>query len=84
MHLAAFVIWLLVGAIAGWIAGTLVRGRGYGLLGDIVVGIVGGFIAGWPFPHIGVHAATGFIGEIIDAAVGAILLLVVLRLIRHA
>ena len=45
------VIWLIVGAVAGWIAGTVVRGGGYGLLGDIIVGIVGSVIAGWLFPR---------------------------------
>ena len=55
MNLEALVIWLIVGAIAGWIAGTVVRGGGFGLIGDIVVGIVGSLIAGWLFPRIGLH-----------------------------
>ena len=56
----------------------------YGLVGDIVVGIVGSLIAGWLFPRIGLHLFAGFIGSIVDAAVGAIILLLVLRLIRRA
>jgi uncharacterized membrane protein YeaQ/YmgE (transglycosylase-associated protein family) len=48
MDVQALIIWLIVGAIAGWLAGMLVKGSGYGLIGDIIVGIVGGFIAGWP------------------------------------
>jgi uncharacterized membrane protein YeaQ/YmgE (transglycosylase-associated protein family) len=84
MDLGALLIWLIVGAVAGWIAGTVVRGGGYGLIGDIVVGIVGSLIAGWLFPQIGLHLFAGFIGSIVDAAVGAIILLLVLRLIRRA
>jgi uncharacterized membrane protein YeaQ/YmgE (transglycosylase-associated protein family) len=77
-------IWLLVGAIAGWIAGAVVRGGGFGLLGDIVVGIIGAFIAGWLFPRLGFHLGVGIISAIIDAAIGAIVLLLLLRLIRRA
>ena len=84
MTLEALVIWLIVGAVAGWIAGTVVRGGGFGLVGDIVVGIIGSLIAGWLFPRIGLHLFAGFIGSIVDAAVGAIILLLVLRLIRRA
>ena len=84
MTVEALVLWLVVGAIAGWIAGTVVRGGGFGLVGDIVVGIVGSLIAGWLFPRIGLHLFAGFIGSIVDAAVGAIILLLVLRLIRRA
>jgi uncharacterized membrane protein YeaQ/YmgE (transglycosylase-associated protein family) len=76
-------IWLIVGALAGWIAGAVVRGGGFGLIGDIIVGIVGSLIAGWLFPRIGIHIATSFIGAVIDAAIGAIILLVILRLIRR-
>ncbi|HWG04859.1 MAG TPA: GlsB/YeaQ/YmgE family stress response membrane protein [Beijerinckiaceae bacterium] len=79
-----FIIWLIVGAIAGWLAGTLVRGGGFGLIGDIIVGIVGAFIAGWLAPRLHIVLLTGFIGEIIDAAVGAIILLLIVRLIRRA
>ena len=79
-----FIIWLIVGAIAGWLAGTVVRGGGFGLIGDIIVGIVGAFIAGWLAPRLHIVLLTGFIGEIIDAAVGAIILLLIVRLIRRA
>jgi uncharacterized membrane protein YeaQ/YmgE (transglycosylase-associated protein family) len=84
MTLEALVIWLIVGAVAGWIAGTVVRGGGFGLVGDIVVGIIGSLIAGWLFPRIGLHLFASTIGEIVDAAVGAIILLLLLRLIRRA
>jgi len=77
-------IWLVVGAVAGWLAGTLVKGGGFGLLGDIVVGIVGAFIAGWLFPKLGFHLAAGIVGVILSATIGAIVLLLLLRLIRRA
>ena len=84
MPVETLVIWLIVGAIAGWLAGAVVRGGGFGLVGDIIVGIVGAFIAGWLFPRLGFHLATGIVGVIIDAAIGAIVLLLVIRLIRRA
>jgi uncharacterized membrane protein YeaQ/YmgE (transglycosylase-associated protein family) len=84
MNLEALAIRLVVGAVAGWLAGTLVRGRGYGLVGDVVVGIVGSLIAGWLFPRIHLHLFAGFVGSIVDAAVGAIILLLILRLVRRA
>lgn len=77
------IIWLIVGAIAGWLAGVVVRGGGFGLVGDIIVGIIGAFIAGWLFPRMGWHLATGTVGIIIDAAIGAIVLLVIIRIIRR-
>ena len=78
------IIWLIVGAIAGWIAGAVVRGGGFGLIGDIIVGIVGAFIAGWLARQFHIVLLTGFLGEIIDAAVGAIILLLIVRLVRRA
>jgi uncharacterized membrane protein YeaQ/YmgE (transglycosylase-associated protein family) len=59
MPAETLLIWLVIGAVAGWLAGTLVKGGGFGLLGDIVVGIIGAFIAGWLFPKVGFHLATG-------------------------
>ncbi len=76
-------IWLLVGAVAGWLAGTLVKGGGFGLIGDVVVGILGAFIGGWLLPKLGVQFAAGMIGEIITATIGAVVLLLVLRLLRR-
>jgi uncharacterized membrane protein YeaQ/YmgE (transglycosylase-associated protein family) len=77
------IIWLVVGAIAGWLAGVVVSGGGFGLIGDIIIGIIGAFIAGWLFPRLGFHLATGIVGVIIDAAIGAIVLLLIIRLIRR-
>jgi len=73
---------LVVGIIAGWLAGKIVRGTGFGLIGDLVVGIAGAFVAAWLFPKLGIHLGTGIIEEIIYSALGAIILLLVVRLIR--
>jgi uncharacterized membrane protein YeaQ/YmgE (transglycosylase-associated protein family) len=84
MELEAILIILLVGAIAGWLAGQIVRGMGFGLIGNIVVGIVGAFIAGWLLPRIGIVIGGGMVGSIINATIGAGVLLVLLGLIRRA
>jgi len=76
--------WLiLVGLIAGWLAGVLVDGGGFGIIGDIVVGILGALIGGWVFAHFGVWPAAGLLGTILVATVGAIILILILRLIRR-
>ncbi len=84
MDASAILIWIIVGAIAGWLAGLLVRGAGFGLIGDIVIGIVGAFIAGWVLPRVGVNLGVGFVAAVIDAFIGAVILLVILRLVRRA
>jgi uncharacterized membrane protein YeaQ/YmgE (transglycosylase-associated protein family) len=76
--------WLVIGAIAGWLAGTFVKGGGFGLLGDIVVGIIGAFIGGWLAGVLHIHVGSGWISSIITAAVGAALLLLLLRAVRRA
>jgi uncharacterized membrane protein YeaQ/YmgE (transglycosylase-associated protein family) len=73
---------LFVGLVAGWLAGKIVRGTGFGIIGDILVGIAGALIASYLFPKLGIHLGTGLVSEIIYSAIGAILLLVVVRLIR--
>jgi uncharacterized membrane protein YeaQ/YmgE (transglycosylase-associated protein family) len=78
------IIWLIVGAIAGWLAGMVVKGGGFGLIGDIIVGIIGGLIAGWLLPRLGIFIGGGFIGDVIDAFIGAVILLLILRLIKRA
>jgi uncharacterized membrane protein YeaQ/YmgE (transglycosylase-associated protein family) len=84
MELEGILIILVVGAVAGWLAGLIVRGAGFGLIGDIIVGIVGAFIAGWLLPRLGIHIMSGMIGAIIDATIGAVILLLVIRLVRRA
>ena len=85
MSIESLIIWLVIGLIAGWIAGKVVRGSGFGILGDMIVGIVGAVIAGWLFPKLGIGAivAQPFINNVIFAAIGAIILLLVLRLVRR-
>jgi len=73
---------LLVGIVAGWLAGKVVRGTGFGLIGDLVVGVAGAFVAAWLFPRFGVQLGTSILSEILASAVGAIILLVIVRLIR--
>lgn len=73
---------LFVGLVAGWLAGKIVRGTGFGIIGDILVGIAGALIASFLFPKLGFHLGTGLVSEIIYSAIGAILLLLVVRLIR--
>jgi uncharacterized membrane protein YeaQ/YmgE (transglycosylase-associated protein family) len=83
MDIQALVIFLIIGAIAGWIAGVLVKGFGLGLIGNIVVGIVGSFIAGWLLPRIGVKSIVNnpIVDQIIFAVIGAVILLIILGLI---
>ena len=73
---------LFVGLIAGWLAGQIVRGTGFGVVGDLVVGIIGAFIGDWLLPRLGLHLGVGIVAAIVDATIGAILLLLVVRLVR--
>jgi uncharacterized membrane protein YeaQ/YmgE (transglycosylase-associated protein family) len=84
MALEAILIILIIGAVAGWLAGQIVRGMGFGLIGNIVVGIVGAFIAGWLLPRIGIVIGGGMLGSIINATIGAVVLLVIVGLIKRA
>jgi uncharacterized membrane protein YeaQ/YmgE (transglycosylase-associated protein family) len=79
----SLIVILLIGAIAGWLAGIIVQGTGFGLIGDIVIGIVGAFIASYLFPRLGLHLGTGIAAEIIASTIGAVLLLVIVRLVRR-
>ena len=81
MGIESIIIWLIVGAIAGWLAGNIMKGGGFGLIGDLVVGVVGSFIGGYLFGYLGLGNAYGTFGEIGMATVGAIVLLGVIRLI---
>jgi uncharacterized membrane protein YeaQ/YmgE (transglycosylase-associated protein family) len=84
MGVETIIIWLIVGAIAGWLAGMVVKGGGFGLIGDIIVGIIGAVIAGWLLPRLGIYIGGGIIAAIIDAFIGAVILLIILRLIKRA
>jgi uncharacterized membrane protein YeaQ/YmgE (transglycosylase-associated protein family) len=83
MHMTneSLLVILIVGIVAGWLAGKLVRGAGFGIIGDLVVGILGAFIGSWLLPRIGLHLGTGTVSAIVNATLGAIVLLVVLRLL---
>lgn len=83
MTASSLIIWLLVGAIAGWLAGQVVRGYGLGLVGNIIVGIVGAFIGGWLIGAAG-WLPNGIFGSIVSATIGAVILLLLLRLVRRA
>ena len=83
MDAQSLIILLIVGAIAGWLAGTIVKGYGFVLIGNIVVGVVGAFIGGWLFPRLGFVLASGMVGVILTATIGAVLLLLVVRLVRR-
>jgi uncharacterized membrane protein YeaQ/YmgE (transglycosylase-associated protein family) len=84
MDIQTIIIWLVVGAIAGWLAGMVVKGGGFGLIGDIIVGIVGAVIAGWLLPRLGIIIGGGFIAAVIDAFIGAVILLLIVKLIKRA
>jgi uncharacterized membrane protein YeaQ/YmgE (transglycosylase-associated protein family) len=79
-----FIWFLIIGLVAGWLAGTLVKGGGFGLVGDLVVGVVGAFLGGFLFSSLGVSSGGGLIGSIIVATIGAVVLLLLVRLIKRA
>jgi uncharacterized membrane protein YeaQ/YmgE (transglycosylase-associated protein family) len=84
MGIESIIVWLIVGAIAGWLAGLIVKGGGFGLLGNIVIGIIGAVVAGWLLPTLGVHLGAGIIGAIIDSVIGGVVVLVIISLIKRA
>src|SRR6266566_4740764 len=84
MTIEGLIIWLVIGAIAGWLAGLIMKGYGFGLAGNIVVGIIGAFIAGWLLPQIGFVLVGGIVAEIVNAVIGAVILLLVIGLFKRA
>lgn len=84
MDAHGIIVWLIIGAIAGWLAGTLLKGGGFGLIGDIIVGIVGAFIGGWLSGVLGISIGSGLIASIITATIGAVILLLIVRMIKRA
>jgi len=84
MHGSGILVLLLVGLVAGWLAGQIVRGRGFGLIGDLVVGVVGAFIGNWIFGALGIFIGMGLIGAVISATIGAVILVAIIRLVRRA
>jgi len=84
MHISneSLVLILVVGVIAGWLAGQLVRGTGFGLIGDLIIGVIGAFIGTWLLPQLNIHIGSGMVGAVVSATIGAVLLLIILRLFR--
>ena len=79
----SFLMFLIVGLIAGWLAGVLVKGGGFGIIGDLVVGVIGAFLGGWLFSAFGASTGGGLLGSIIVATIGAIVLLFIVRLVKR-
>jgi uncharacterized membrane protein YeaQ/YmgE (transglycosylase-associated protein family) len=84
MGIESLIVFLIIGAVAGWLAGLIVQGFGFGLLGNIVVGIVGALIAGWLLPRVGLAFGGGILAAIIHAVIGAVILLLIIRLVKRA
>ena len=84
MHISneSLVLILVVGVVAGWLAGQLVRGTGYGLIGDLIIGIIGAYIGTWLLPQLNIHIGSGMVGAIVTATIGAVLLLIILGVFR--
>ena len=80
----AFIWFIVVGLVAGWLAGQLMKGGGFGVIGDIVVGVLGALLGGFLFSSLGMSLGGGLLGAIIVATLGAVLLIFVLRLIKRA
>jgi uncharacterized membrane protein YeaQ/YmgE (transglycosylase-associated protein family) len=78
----ALLIWLVIGAIAGWLAGQIMKGSGFGLVGDIVIGIVGAVVGGWLLPRLGIFVLGGMLGEVLSAVIGACVVLFLARLFK--
>lgn len=84
MHLSndSLLIILVVGLVAGWLAGTVIHGSGFGLIGDVIVGWLGALIGHWLLPSLDIHLGTGIVAMILNAFIGAVVLLVVIRLLN--
>lgn len=79
-----FIWFILIGLVAGWLAGVLMKGGGFGIVGDIVIGVVGALIGGVTFNALGISMGGGLLGSIIVATIGAVILIFMLRLIKRA
>jgi uncharacterized membrane protein YeaQ/YmgE (transglycosylase-associated protein family) len=78
------VYWIVVGLIAGWLAGQVMKGGGYGAVADIILGLVGGIVGGWVFGLLGIGAGSGLLGSIVVAFVGAVILVALTRMLKRA
>ena len=86
MHLSnqSLLVIIVVGIVAGWLSGQVMRGGGFGLIGDLIVGLIGAFIGDWLLPQLGIHPGVGIVALIINAFIGAVVLLLLLRLVSGA
>ena len=84
MHLSnqGLLVIIIVGIVAGWLAGRVMDGGGFGLIGDLLVGLIGAFIGDWLLPQLGVHLGVGIVALILNAFIGAVVLLLILRLVN--
>ena len=82
MEPTGIIIWLIIGAIAGWLAGQIMKGGGFGLVGDIIIGIIGSIIGGWIFGSY-VVGVPGVLGAIIGSTIGAVILLFIVKMVRR-
>ncbi len=83
MNITELLIVLAIGAVAGWLAGVIMKGGGFGLIVDIIIGIIGAFIGGWIFAQLGVTMSSSIINAIITSTVGAVALIAVIRIIKR-
>ena len=79
----SFIIWIVVGAIIGWLAGLLIQGGGFGFIVDALIGILGSALGGWLFPRLGISLGGGLVGSILASVVGAVIVAVAVRLLRR-
>lgn len=84
MDVQSLIVFLLIGAVSGWLAGEIRRGYGFGLVGNIVVGILGAFLGGMLFPRLGLSFGSGIVASIVVAVLGALILLFLIGLVRRA
>lgn len=82
LSIESVLVILLVGLAAGWLAGQIVQGTGFGLVGDVIVGVIGAFIGDWLLPQLGIYLGVGIVSAILNAVIGAIVLLLIVRLVR--
>ena len=84
MHMSgeSLLVIVVVGVVAGWLAGQIVQGTGFGLVGDLLIGIAGAFIGTWLLPQLNVHLGAGIVAAIANATIGAMILLIVIRAVR--
>ena len=83
MSMESLLTILFIGGIAGWLAGLIVKGYGFGLLGNIVIGIIGAFVGTWLLGRLGISLSAGMVGAILNAMIGAIVILVLIGLVRR-